>query len=415
MPSSKVVARIAAAVTLLWAGLAGIPHAFGQTYTVLHNFKTKEGSGPLLGLVFDSSGNLYGVASGEGASRAGSVFELTPSGSTWTEKTLHSFNGGTDGSTPAGPVIFDSAGNLYGTTKLGGTNGVGVVYELSKSKTGTWTESVLHNFGGSMDGQFPTNALVLDSSGNLYGTTEGGGAHGNGQEITGGTVFKLAKKSGGGWSETVLYSFGSGKDGASPRCNLIFDSTGNLYGTTFYGGTYGAGTVFELSPPKSGSGWAEKVLYNFVFGSYNNGAYPAGGLLFDKSGNLFGTATTGEPYTQGLGPGIVFELAPGSGGSWTETTIYTSGLTLLTPSFIYSGLAMDKSGNLYFTDLAVFGDVVELQKVYSWDPKTLYNFDGTHGSKPAIGSLTLDSSGNLYGGAQSGGANQSGVVFKLTP
>ena len=141
MPSSKILAGVAAAVALLWIGAAATPRAVGQTYTVLHHFKTKEGAGPLLGLVFDSSGNLYGVASEEGTSRAGSVFELSPSGSNWTEKTLHAFNGGTDGSTPAGPVILDSAGNLYGTTKLGGSNQAGVAYELTKSKSGSWTET----------------------------------------------------------------------------------------------------------------------------------------------------------------------------------------------------------------------------------------------------------------------------------
>lgn len=414
MPSRKFFVGIALGAAAFCLFFITLSTAAGQTYAVLHNFKTKEGSSPLLGLVFDSSGDLYGVASQEGSARAGSVFELTPSGSSWTEKTLHAFNGSSDGSTPASPVTFDSAGNLYGATKLGGTNGVGVVYELIKSKAGTWSETVLHNFGGSKDGQYPTNALVFDSAGNLYGTTEGGGSHGNGQEITGGTVYKLSPKSGGGWTETILYNLGKGTDGASPRCNLLFDSSGNLYGTTFYGGTNAAGTVFELSPPKTGTTWTEKILHNFLAHS-GDGAYPAAGVVLDNSGNLFGTATTGDPFTQNVGGGVVFELSPSSGGGWTETTIYGGVMVLLTPSFIYSGLAMDSSENLYFANAAVYGSVVELQKVDSWGAKTLYNFEGTHGSKPALGSLIFDSSGNLYGAAQSGGANSSGVVFKITP
>src|SRR5262249_20356325 len=196
-----------------------------QTLTVLHNMKSKEGTSPVLGLIFDSAGNLYGAAGEGGASNFGSVFELTLSGSTWTEKTLYSFKGGSDGGTPVGSVISDSKGNLYGTTKLGGSHGVGVVYKLTKSGS-TWTESVLHAFGASGDGQYPIGKLIFDSAGNLYGTTEGGGSHGNGQENVGGIAFKLAPKSGGGWTETIMHSFGGSGDGISPRANLVEDSSG---------------------------------------------------------------------------------------------------------------------------------------------------------------------------------------------
>jgi uncharacterized repeat protein (TIGR03803 family) len=412
MPSRNSISRIVSAVAAVCLLALITPQAKSQTYTVLHNFKTKEGSSPLLGLVFDSSGNLYGVASEEGGSRAGSVFELSPSGTSWTEKTLHSFNGGSDGSTPTGPVIFDSAGNIYGTTKLGGSNGVGVVYELTKLKSGTWSESILHNFGGTSDGQFPTNALVLDSAGNLYGTTEGGGSHGNGQEITGGTVFKLSPKSGGGWTETVLYSFGKGTDGASPRCNLILDSSGNLYGTTFSGGSKAGGTVFELSPPKSGGSWTEKILHNFN-ASMSEGSAPAAGLIFDTAGNLYGVTSSGE-QSDGFSGGAVFELSLQSNGTWSETLAYPLGI--FGPSFPISGVVFDSAGSLYFTYVDIFGTVIKLTKQQGfWSATSVHSFDGTHGSKPAIGSLILDSSENLYGAAQSGGANNSGVVFKIIP
>ena len=134
-----------------------------QTGTVLHSFKSKEGASPMMGLVFDSSGNLYGVAGGEGGFGGGSIFELSPSGSSWTEKTLHSFSGGSDGGTPRGTLILDSSGNLYGTAKLGGSKGVGVAFELTKSASGTWSEKVLHNFGSAKDGQYPVGNLIFDS------------------------------------------------------------------------------------------------------------------------------------------------------------------------------------------------------------------------------------------------------------
>jgi uncharacterized repeat protein (TIGR03803 family) len=391
-----------------------------QTETVLHSLKTKEGASPLLGVIFDSSGNLYGVAGEEGGSGSGSVFELSPSGSSWTEKTLHSFNGGSDGSTPVGTLVFDKSGNLYGTTKLGGSHGVGVVYELTKSGS-TWSEKVLHNFGGGKDGEYPTGNLVFDSTGNLYGTTEGGGSHGNGEENVGGTAFKVTPKSGTASTETVIHSFGGSGDGISPRASLIFDSAGNLYGTTFSGGTQASGTVFELSP-KSGGSWTESILHNFNpvlnFGS-TDGASPAAGLVFDSAGNLYGTTVAGGDG----GGGVAFKLSP-SGTTWSETVLFPFFHTFYSPSYPYSGLIFDKAGDLYGATLqgnqAAFsfqGTVFELTPTSSgyWNSITLYSFDGTHGSAPAIGSLVFDTSGNLYGATQAGGANKNGTVFEITP
>ena len=388
---------------------------------MLHSFAGSDGASPALGLIFDAKGNLYGVAAHGGISNNGTVFELTPkSGGAWTEKTLISFNGGTGGSNPVGGVIFDDAGNLYGTAKLGGSNGVGVVYELSPSGS-TWTEKVLHNFGGSKDGQYPTESLIFDGNGNLYGTTEGGGSFGDSTQTKGGTVFELSPKSGGGWTEAVVHSFGSGTDGAVPRSNLILDKTGNLYGTTMQGGTQAWGTVFEVSP-KSGGGWTEKILHNFDPGNFTDGAQPVGGLIFDDTGNLYGATTSGGSESGG----VAFELAPKSGGSWAETLIYTFQYDGFNPSAPYCSLIFDTAGNLYGATFRGFGSgthsafdgtVFELTKVSAgnWNQTTLYAFDGTHGSVPAIGSLVFDSSGNLYGATQSGGTSNDGVVFKVTP
>ncbi len=395
-------------------------HATAQTETVLHSFAGTDGASVSLGVIFDSAGNLYGVAAHGGSSNNGTVFELTPkSRGAWTEKTLISFNGGTGGSNPVGGVIFDDAGNLYGTTKLGGTNGVGVVYELSPSGS-TWTEKVLHNFSGSKDGQYPTASLIFDAKGNLYGTTEAGGSFGDGTEIKGGTVFELSPKSAGGWTETVLHNFGSGTDGSIARSNLIFDKTGNLYGTTMQGGTNTWGTAFELSP-KSAGGWTEKILHNFNPGNFSDGAQPVGGLIFDEAGNLYGVTTSGGSESGG----VAFELTPKSGGSWIESVIYTFQYDGFNPSAPFCSLIFDTAGNLYGATFRGFGSgvhaafdgtVFELTKTSgSWNQTTLYAFDGTHGSVPAIGSLVFDSSGNLYGATQSGGTSNNGVVFKVTP
>lgn len=382
-----------------------------QTETVLHNFKSKEGASPMLGLIFDSSGNLYGAAGEEGSSNCGSVFELSPSGSSWTEKTLYAFKGGNDGCTPVATLIFDKSGNLYGTTKLGGSHGVGTAYKLSKSGS-SWSESLLHTFGGTKDGQYPTGNLVIDSSGNLYGTTEGGGSHGNGQETVGGTAFKLAPKSGGGWAETVMHNFGASSDGISPRANLVADSSGNYYGSTFFGGTHSAGIVFKLAP--SGSSWTETTIHNFN----TDGSNPAAGLIFDSSGNLYGTTVAGGEF----GGGIAFKLSR-SGNKWSETTLYPFFQGFYDPHLPYSGLVFDKSGNLYGATVVggccrtYYGEVFELTPTSSgyWNQIDLYDFDSTHGAGPANGSLVFDSSGNLYGTTQNGGANKDGVVFKITP
>ncbi|HEX3821142.1 MAG TPA: choice-of-anchor tandem repeat GloVer-containing protein [Candidatus Sulfotelmatobacter sp.] len=412
----KTAVIIAAACVLLAVDL------LAATETVLHSFKSKEGASPLLGLIFDSSGNLYGVAAQEGLSRCGSVFELTVNGTLYTENTLYFFKGGSDGCTPVAGLVFDKSGNLYGTTKLGGSHTVGTAYKLTKSGS-MWSESVIHNFGGTNDGQYPTGSLIVDSTGNLYGTTEGGGSRGDGEENVGGTAFKLAPNSAGGWTETIMHSFGGSGDGISPRANLLADSSGNFFGTTYLGGANSAGTVFTLAP-KSGGGFTETIIHNFnpVFSSFPiDGSNPAAGLVLDSKGNLYGTTAVGGDGSLGTyagGGGIVFKLSR-SGGAWNETILYPFFHTFYGTSIVYSGLILDKSGNLYGTTLEgrFRGAVFRLTPTSSgyWNETDLYDFDGTHGSNPGVGSLVFDSSGNLYGATQNGGANKDGVVFKVTP
>jgi uncharacterized repeat protein (TIGR03803 family) len=277
--------------------------------TVLHAFAVGAGDGanPFAGVVADASGNLYGTTEVGGDTSAchpigcGTVFKLTPSGS---EKILYAFKGGSDGAFPASAVILDKKGNLYGTTEDGGDSGTcngggcGVVFKLKPDGK----ETILHVFEGGDDGAVVTAGLISDGKGNLYGTTLLGGG-----SADGGTVFKIADDG----TESVIYAFQGGADGAQPQAGLTIDKAGNFYGTTVNGGTAGWGTVFEIS-----AGGTKSVLYSFQRG--NDGASPYGSLVLDKSGNLYGTTTYGGGSgCNGNGCGTVFKLTPGG----TETIL----------------------------------------------------------------------------------------------
>jgi uncharacterized repeat protein (TIGR03803 family) len=256
------------------------------------------------------------------------VFELTPAaGGGWTEQVLHRFpdDNGTDGTAPVAGLIIDAAGNLYGTTSSGGTLFFrGTAFELTPAAGGVWTETVLHSFGNGTDASEPRAGLIFDAAGNLYGTTAVGGTGSN--CIFGcGTVFELTPAAGGGWTEKVLYSFNAnGTDGYSPEAGLIIDAAGNLYGTTYAGGTssgcapYGCGTVFELTPA-AGGGWTETVLHNF--GNGTDGSTPFAGLIFDAAGNLYGTTYYGGTGANEGGTVFEFTAAPKAG---TTTTLSSS-------------------------------------------------------------------------------------------
>jgi uncharacterized repeat protein (TIGR03803 family) len=301
----------------------------GWQYHIVHNFRgpNHDGESPIGPLLFDNVGNLYGTTSAVNSTGCftrhtdcGTVFKLSPtSKGGWEETILYRFTGRADGAWPAGNLVLDSAGNLYGYT-LGGGNGkrcsqvCGVVYELSPGASG-WTEAVLHTFTGGSDGYTP-RGLTPDTSGNLLGVAESGGTANSNCEAGCGTVFKLTPAA-GGWSLSVIYSFSGGSDGGYPFSPLVFDTQGNLFGTTLLGGSVQCpnecGTVFELSP--NGSGWNFSDVYSF---SGPDGADPQG-ILFDSAGNLFGAASGGKTT---CGCGVLFELVPGS-GNWTETVLYT--------------------------------------------------------------------------------------------
>ena len=317
--------------------------------SVLYTFTGgNDGRKPYAGLIFDQAGNLYGTTSGAGTYGHGVVFKLTPkSDGSWTESVLYSFTGGNDGFAPFAGLIFDRAGNLYGTTFGGGIfncggGGCGVVFKLTPNADGSWTESVLHSFLAS-DGTYPEAGLIFDAAGNLYGTTISGGAD------NGGTVFKLTPKSDGSWTESVLYSFTGGNDGRESRAGVIFDQAGSLYGTTQLGGS-GVGVVFKLTPNANG-GWTEKVLHQFTGGK--DGAGPVAGVIFDQAGSLYGTTTEGGNLNcgSGRGCGVVFKLTPNSNGGWTESVLHA--FIDRAGAFPWAGVIFDAAGNLYGT---TYGD-----------------------------------------------------------
>ena len=364
----------------------------------------------------------------------------------WNEKVLYSFQGGTaDGSSPAGGVVFDAAGNLYGATDQGGGEcppaQCGTVFQLAPpAKSGDpWTETVLHVFKGnaSGDGNTPVGSVILDSSGNLYGTTGYGGTGDCvllGEKVGCGTVYELSPptQKGGAWTETILYSFPTAKQGYLPNGNLVFDKVGNLYGATMFGGGYGTtcnafyqycGAVFELSPPrKKGGKWTERVLHGFKGGT--DGTNPNGSLIFNKKGALYGTASGGgiEGGECGsVGCGTVFALRPpiSLGAAWKEDALYRfHGPDGGNPA---AGVILGTNGDLFSTTLgggnSGSGTVFQLTpgSAGHWTERVLYRFQYDKDGGAPRSSLVFDSEDNLYGTASGGGAFGGGTIFRLRP
>lgn len=375
------------------------------------------------------------------------LFSL-PASAEWREKVLYSFQGGTDGSLPAGGVIFDKAGNLYGETIEGGSTNCppgwcGTIYQLTPpaQKGAAWTETVLYVFKGhnQNDGSSPSGGLIADSVGNFYGVTGYGGSGPCvlfGTATGCGTVFQLSppKTKGGKWTEKILYNFKGGNDGDLPTGPLVFDRAGNLYGATEFGGGKGTtcdvfyggncGTVFKLNPPKTKGGkWTEKVLHSFAGGT--DGAVPNGGLMLDSNGAVYGTSAYGGNQAcnsdVGVGCGIAFKLASPktTGRGWAEEAlhIFTGGSDGAGPN---ASLVFDAHGSLYGTagggGKMQNGVVFRLQAGRSgrWNETVLYAFgDGNAPCCPGAG-LTYDSSGNLYG-VSLAGRYFRGTTFRLAP
>ena len=366
--------------------------AQAQTFTVLHQFTGgPDGGNPWAGLTIDRAGNLYGTASMGGTYQFGTAFKLTHTGTGWTFNPLYSFKGGSnDGGSPIARILFSPSGSLYGTTVGGGPIGFGTVYEVRPPARTCgrvlcpWNETVIHGFHQA-DGFYPTGDLLFDQAGNIYGTAMdgpiGGQCGGNGC----GVVFKLTQSQ-GNWIYNIVYQFNPAPDANVPQGGLIADSSGNFYGTTCDGGTHNKGTVFSVTPLGS-----EQILYNFQ--AQSDGFCPASGLIFDSAGNLYGTASNGGAQNGGtafelvhpgggwnfvllysfgfhalastltmdaagnlygttsgagaFGDGAIFKLSPSQGG-WVYTSLhdFTNGADGSVP---ISNVIFDANGNLYGT------------------------------------------------------------------
>jgi uncharacterized repeat protein (TIGR03803 family) len=412
---SSLTASVISALVVV-SLLVSSPVCQAQTFAVLHNFTGgQDGAAPVSGLTIDAAGNLYGTTLNGGSQNCfegcGVVFKLTHKNGAWTLAPLYEFAGGTDAYWPSARVVFGPEGTLYGTSEYGGTGcsgegGCGTVFNLRppptvcRSVLCPWVENILYSFQNTPDGWSPYASVSFDQSGNLYGTTSGGG-------LGYGVAYKLSKMQ-SSWTESVIYSFNF-QDGFLPNAELTPDQSGNLYGTTEAGGTNNEGTVFELTP--SGSDWTENVLVNFPGSS--NGLSPLAGVAFDPSGNLYGaTAFTNNA--------IVFELTP-SGGNWDINTLYTFG----GPSGSGSAgpletLTVDAGGSLYGVTSAYgaygFGNVFKLTRSGNgWTYSDLHDFTGGSDGGGGLTNVVLDANGNLYGTAEFGGTNNKGVVWEITP
>jgi len=393
----------------LAAVLVAASAAPAQTFKILYAFAgSSDGANPTASLIQDASGNLYGTTFSGGAFKHGTVFKLDTNG---TETVLHSFTGLTDGINPLGGVLMDAAGNLYGTTLYGGAANSGTVFKLDTAGK----ETVLHSFRGS-DGASPSAGLVQDATGNLYGTTYAGGAGA-------GTVFKLDTNG----TETVLYSFPRwAGHGQQPQAGVVLDASGNIYGTTYHcmaghnkdctpnrkgkdNCGEGCGVLFRLDTA------GQETVLHFFSGHGSDGAFPHADLAWDAEGNLYTTTEYGGSGSCTLGCGTVFKLD--QSGKKPRGIILHSFTAHKDGAYPSASVVRDVSGNLYGTTqvggLADSGTVFEITP--NGTETVLYTFQGKKDGRYPQAGLLQDAAGNLYGTASEGGAYGYGVVFELTP
>jgi len=382
--------------------------ARAQTYKVIHNFAgPQDGEHPYSGLTNDTTGNLYGTTNGEVGS--GTVFELTHTNTGWVVTLLEQFQTRTGEAFPLAGVVFEPDGSLYGTTShSGGSVTAGTVFALGPVCANP--ECVLYQFKLGKDGAEPNyGSLLFDSGGNIYGATIVGGSEGQG------AVYQVTPFE-GGWREAILYSF-SGADGARPFSGLTMDSSGRLYGTTTLGGSYDLGTAYQLT--FTGSGWSERVLWDFQ--GMIDGELPTSSLIFDQSGNLYGSTCGYGPS----GGGTVFELTP-SGDTWILSTLYSfpgsdcpwATLTMDQDGNLY-GTTVNGGNTKGVCYPGGCGTVYELTfSNNGWTYSNIHSFNGSDGQHP-YGHMILVK-GHLYGTTANGGTGGSclsgcGVVFEINP
>jgi len=410
-----LVAFAVLSVSQVWASSESVLWSFGGP---------GDGKNPYAELITDWKGSFYGTTLNGGGNDAGTVFKLTrpaQSGAPWTETLLWSFGGPGDGSNPYAGLLWDQQGNLYGTTQNGGANGQGAVYELSAPIEGEtqWTETILWSFSGP-DGANPYAGLIWDKLGNLYGTTKAGGVNGKG------TVFELSPPSaeGAAWSENVLWNLGNGS-GGSPEARLIMDSHGNLYGTNSGRGIGpSSGSVFQLVPPAPGqTQWSYREIAQAGDIRTAPCTFGANRLAYAK-GDLYSACTVRSTKSR------IFQLTPSDSLTvWKRTTIWEfgsqgTGVDGVNPQ---SGVIADPEGNLYGTTVSSLnggqitsdGTVFELIRPASdqsgWEEKLLWTFGQTPGDGLNPYSSLIYANGQLFGTTANGGASGAGTVFSITP
>jgi len=414
----KIFLFVSSSLGLATAIFASDPgQAATPTLTTLVSFYGGNGAGPSGGLIADTQGNLFGTTALGGANRMGTVFEIlkTRNGYDTSPTVLVDFDGN-NGSEPSAALVADAKGNLFGTTVSGGASYNGTVFEIGKTKNGyASTPTILFSFD-VVHGANPSSGLIVDAQGNLFGTTDTGGANGLG------TVFEIVKTRGGYASTpTILFSF-DGAHGADPFGGLIADDKGNLFGTTYFGGANtncdnGCGTVFEIAKTAQGYADTPTILVSF---NDANGENPAASPIFDSHGNLFGTTIRGGGnQVCSDGCGTVFEIAKTKDG-YATTPITLVSFNASNGRFPSASLTVDARDNLFGTTsyggTSDSGTVFELAKSqggYVSTPTTLVSFNGFNGAGPT-GGLLADATGDLFSTTGGGGGDGKGIVFELT-
>jgi len=411
MRKSQSSVRRAVAIVLGVCLLCGVSVAQGDL-RVLHHFGDDDGEYPDTDLVMDAAGNLYGMTVQGGDFNSGTVFELASTSAGWVESVLYSFTSGADGGQPYGGVTLDGAGNIYGTTVVGGSyagcpeDGCGVVWRLQPDGSGGWVQDVIHYFEGGDGGYGAGGPLSFDAQGNLYGMTPGGGA------FSAGTIFQLSPTPSGPWNHSVIHHFTGGADGGSgSKARLLVEQDG-IYGVATTGGEFGVGTVFRLTAAPAG-GFDLQTLY--AFKGVPDGVFPYGGLIRDAQGNLYGTTYYGGTDDDGT----VYRLSP-MGTTWVETVLhdFTDGADGAYP---ISALVFGNDGALYGTTSTggVNGGNGTIFRIKGnaadqWRTSIVHAFSGEDGEQPYSG-LLKDASGEFFGTAVYGGEDGDGTVFHFLP
>ncbi|HEY1769390.1 MAG TPA: choice-of-anchor tandem repeat GloVer-containing protein [Chthoniobacterales bacterium] len=332
------------------------PSGQSWTHTVLYDFHGEaDGGEPYKGVTLDPQGNLYGTAvtggSGSCEGGCGVAYKVTKTGSKWKETVIHAFTGGDDGSGPGARLTLDGQGNLYGMTPTGGANGLGTIFQLHPDGAGHYTLNVIHTFTGSPDGETASAGRLILRGGKLYGVATAGGINGQG------TAFYLTPTTVGEWNFHLIYSFVGEPNAGFPYSALHFDTAGNAYGTTYYAGANDLGSVYELTPTQSGE-WSETELYSFAGG--HDGSGPIGNVVSDRAGNLFGTTSEG-----GLGDGTIFKLKLQPGGTAQERVVHRFAGP---PDGAYPYNGMTGDGHDHFYGATVHGGAADEGAIYQFIP-----------------------------------------------